>query len=123
MVKKTAGFYQHLKTKKGIEGSTGRNEFRDQVRNAEDMMRALQGYTHQLYEFGEFSRIAKDFRRLLSEEEFPGKQNAQDYLRWYFDQARGVESKFAQLQNDVIDRFAKHGHKVKYQFKVIIQNE
>lgn len=28
-----------------------------------------------------------------------------------------------QLQNDVIDRFAKHGHKVKYQFKVIIQNE
>lgn len=106
-VKRTAGFFQHEKMKKGIEGSTGRNEFRDQVRNAEDMMRTLQGYTHQLFEYGEFTKIGADFRKLLDQNLFKDKTNTQEYLRWYFDQARGAEGRFAALQNDVID-FVAH---------------
>lgn len=105
-LKKTAGFFQHQKFKRGIEGSTGRNQFRDELKNADDMMRSLQGYTHQLYEYGEFSKIGRDFRSLLDKNKFPDKENTQSYLRWYFDQARGAESRFAQLQNDVIDYMA-----------------
>ena len=105
-VSKTAGFYQHTKAKKGIEGSSGRNEVRDAVRNADDMMRALQGYTHQLYEYGEFAKISKEYGRLLDKSELPGKEITQDYLQWYFDQARGAESAFSKLQNDLIDMIA-----------------
>lgn len=103
---RTAGFYQHLKYKKGIEGASGRNKYKSDKQNAEDMMRTLQVYTHQVFEFGEFAKVAKDFKRLLNKEEFPGKPVAQDYLGWYFDRARGIESKFAQLQQDIINQVA-----------------
>ena len=105
-VKKTAGFFQHMKGKKGIEGSTGRNKYRDELSNADDMMRGLQGYIHQVYEFGEFSKIGKEYNQLLDKNKFPDKENTQQYLRWYFDQARGAESAFASLQNNLIDYVA-----------------
>ena len=106
IAKRTAGFYQHQKFKRGIEGSSGRNEFRSELKNADEMMQTIQLYTHQLFEYGEMAKINKDITKLLDTEQFPNKENAQKYVEWYYNQARGINSAFSNALNDMINAVA-----------------
>lgn len=104
--KRTAGFYLHAKSKKGILGSSGRNEYRSALKNADEMMQTIQLYTHQLFEYGEMAKINKDITRVLDANEFPGMENAQKYVEWYYQQARGMHSAFANALHDMINTMA-----------------
>lgn len=104
--KRTAGFYQHQKAKKGILGSSGRNEFRTGLENSNEMMRTIQMYTHQLFEYGEMAKIDKDIQALLNKEKFPGKKNSQEYLQWHYNRAKGIEGAITIAMQDAVNSVA-----------------
>lgn len=101
-----SGLFQHFKQRKGIEGSAGRDPLKDDLQNAKDAFKALNDYMQQSVEFIEFNKISKDMNVLLNSDQFPGMPNAQDYMRQYWDRARGVPSKFAQMQYDIVSAIA-----------------
>lgn len=101
-----AGYFQHLKPKKGIKGSTGRNEYKTDLQNAQDALTAAQDYVIQAIEYNEIRRLEPTISKLLDNEKFPNQPNAQSYLSEYWDRFRGIDNKVNQAIGSAITAFA-----------------
>lgn len=106
------GFHQHLKNPRGaggkekIPGSAGRDPLLSDHQNAQKAFRALHDYIQQSLEYVEFNRISPSVNALLNPKHFDKIPNAQEYMRMHWDRARGIPSKAAQVQYDIVSSIA-----------------
>lgn len=106
------GTFKHHLTPRGsggkekIKGSTGRDPLLSDHANAEKAFRALHDYIQQSLEYIEFNNIAPSVNALLSPKHFDKIPNTQDYMRQHWDRARGIPSKAAQVQYDIVSAIA-----------------
>lgn len=97
----TAGLFQHLKAKKGIEGSTGKNPYKTDLQNSHDAFRAFSDYIQQGMEFVEIKRAQPTVTKMLDRDTLPNLENAQSYISQHWDRMRGINNQYAQAINDM----------------------